>query len=185
MKKIVSCLLILFSLSSFAGDDSCAHWNFIFKPLCQRVTQIWTEGSNDLYISGYAWHNRYIYSPEKIRKYNENAWGGGLGKGVFDKKGNWHGLYAITFLDSHSHLQPCVGYNYLKMFTVNRDVKIGLGYSVLVTSRVDINHNIPFPGAVPWVSVSLGKTSLGAAYIPGNSTNGNVLYVVAKYSFVD
>jgi palmitoyl transferase len=185
MKKLVGCLLICISLNAFSAEDSqtCSSWLSFFRPICQRLHQVWTEGDTELYISGYAWHNRYIYTPEKIKRYNENAWGGGLGKGFFDEKGNWHGLYAIGFLDSHSHVEPAVGYAYLKVLTIYKDLKAGLGYSVLVTSRVDINHNIPFPGALPWASIFFKKVAISAAYIPGNSKNGNVLYVVAKYTF--
>ncbi len=157
----------------------------LFKPFCHHLYQTWTEGSTDLYLSGYAWHNRFTYSAERLRekKYNELAWGGGFGKGFFDEKGNWHGLYAFAFLDSHRNLEPTAGYAYLKVANLTKDFKAGLGFSVLVTSRSDILHNIPFPGAVPWAGVFYKKLSLKAAYVPGSSTNGNVLYVVGTYSF--
>ncbi|KTC91516.1 lipid IV(A) palmitoyltransferase PagP [Fluoribacter dumoffii] len=163
----------------------CKYWLPLFKPLCRRLHQTWTEGNTDLYLSGYAWHNRFTYSPERIRekKYNELAWGGGLGKGFFDEKGNWHGLYAFAFLDSHRNVEPTAGYAYLKVAHLTKDFGAGLGFSVLVTARPDILHNIPFPGAVPWAGVFYKKLSLKAAYIPGSSTNGNVLYIVGTYSF--
>lgn len=184
MKKIITSLLICFSLNALAeAAPNCSYWLSPFKPFCHRLHQIWTEGDTDLFVSGYAWHNRYIYSPEKIRRYNERAWGGGLGKGLFDEKGNWHGLYAIAFLDSHSHVEPAAGYAYTKVLNITKDLKAGLGYSVLVTSRVDIMHNIPFPGAVPWGSIFFKKLSIAGAYIPGNSKNGNVLYLFGKYTF--
>src|SRR3989338_7712810 len=105
MKKLITSLLLCISLNGFTAEapNTCSHWLSLFKPICQRLHQVWSEGDTDLYISGYAWHNRYIYSREKIKSYNENAWGGGLGKSLFDEKGNWHALYAIAFLDSHSH----------------------------------------------------------------------------------
>lgn len=185
MKKLIASVLMCVSFNAFTAEDpnSCRHWLSFFKPVCQRIHQVWTEGDTDLYISGYAWHNRYIYSREKIQRYNENAWGGGIGKGLFDEKGNWHGLYAIAFLDSHNHLEPTAGYAYLKVVNIYNDLKAGIGYSVLVTSRVDIMHNIPFPGAVPWASIFYKKITFAATYIPGNSQNGNVLYMLAKYTF--
>lgn len=185
MKKLIACFLLCYSLNAMSANDpnNCSHWLSLFKPLCMRLHQVWDEGYNELYLSGYAWHNRYIYSAEKIRSYNETAWGGGLGKGFFDEKGNWHGLYAFAFLDSHSQLEPVAGYAYLKVATINEDIKAGLGYSVLITSRADINNRIPFPGAVPWASLFIGKVTLAATYIPGNSNNGNVLYLLAKYRF--
>jgi lipid IVA palmitoyltransferase len=164
---------------------SCKYWLPLFRPFCHRLHQVWTEGHNELYVSGYAWHNRFTYSAEQIRekKYNELAWGGGFGKGFFDEKGNWHGLYAIAFLDSHKNVEPTAGYAYLKVANLTKDFKAGLGFSLLVTARPDILHYVPFPGAVPWAGVFYKKVSLKAAYIPGSSTNGNVLYVVGTYAF--
>ena len=178
---------MVFTLNAFAAEEpqNCTHWLSLFKPVCQRLHQIWHDGSNELYVSGYAWHNRYTYSAKRLRekKYNELAWGGGLGKGFFDEKGNWHGLYAIAFLDSHKNLEPAVGYAYLKVANFTKDFKAGIGFSVLVTARPDILNNIPFPGAVPWAGVFFKKVSIKAAYIPGSSSNGNVLYLVGTYTF--
>ncbi|MBI2785022.1 MAG: lipid IV(A) palmitoyltransferase PagP [Legionella longbeachae] len=206
MKKIIS-LLIVFSFNAFSNPSTIAHppssndlnkspirieksndckyWLPIFKPFCHRLHQIWTEGNNELYLSGYAWHNRFTYSSERMRerKYNELAWGGGFGKGFFDEKGNWHGLYAFAFLDSHRKVEPTAGYAYLKVAHLSKNFKAGLGFSILVTARPDILHYIPFPGAVPWAGVFYKKVSIKAAYIPGSSTNGNVLYVVGTYTF--
>jgi len=185
MTKIIACLLLLLVSPSFAITESatCSHAFSLLKPICQRLYQVWAQGENELIITGYAWHNRYTYTREKIRSYNEKAWGGGLGKSLFDEKGNWHGLYATAFLDSHNNIEPVAGYAYLKVLTINKDIKTGLGYSILVTSRADINHNIPFPGAVPWASLFIGKATLSAAYVPGSSTNGNVLFILGKYTF--
>ncbi|MGL6029499.1 MAG: lipid IV(A) palmitoyltransferase PagP [Legionella sp.] len=188
MKKLLALMLLLHSLSPSAQEalvntESCAHWMSFFKPACQRLNQVWTQGDNELYLTGYSWHNRYTYRKEKIKTFNELAWGGGLGKGLFDEKGNWHGLYAMAFLDSHRHVQPAAGYAYLKVAQLSRDLKAGLGYAVVVTSRVDINHNIPFPGVVPWASIFFKRATLGATYIPGTSNNGNVLFLFVKYNF--
>jgi palmitoyl transferase len=185
MKRIIFYLLMLFPVIIFATEDQtkCSHWLSFFKPMCLRFHQILDEGHTDLYISGYAWHNRYTYRPEKIKSFNEAAWGGGLGKGLFDEKGNWHGLYAIAFLDSHRHVEPVVGYAYLKVANFSEHLKAGIGYSVLVTSRVDIYNSIPFPGILPWASIFYKQTSIAATYIPGAAGAGNVLYILAKYTF--
>ncbi|MDI1351658.1 MAG: lipid IV(A) palmitoyltransferase PagP, partial [bacterium] len=114
---------------------------------------------------------------------NEAAWGGGFGKGLFDEKGNWHGLSVIAFLDSHSNIEPAAGYTYLKVASLGQELKAGLGFSLLITSRADINHNIPFPGALPWASIFFKKITLSATYIPGFNNNGNVMYLLGKYTF--
>jgi palmitoyl transferase len=89
----------------------------------------------------------------------------------------------IAFLDSHKNVEPAAGYAYLKILNINEDFKAGLGYTVLLTSRVDIMHNIPFPGVLPWASIFFKKVSLAATYIPGTLNNGNVLYLLGKYTF--
>lgn len=55
------------------------------RSACNRLDQIWTEGGNDLYISGYTWHNRATYSKEQINGFNELAWGGGYGRSIYDE----------------------------------------------------------------------------------------------------
>lgn len=187
MKKLLLTLGMLLSCNVYSAEEQgmCKYWLPLFRPFCHRLHQTWTQGNNELYVSGYAWHNRYTYGTDVIRKkkYNELAWGGGLGKGFFDEKGNWHGLYAFAFLDSHKNLEPAAGYAYLLVASFNKEFKAGLGYSILVTARPDILHNIPFPGALPWAGIFFKKVSLKAAYIPGSSTNGNVLYLVSTITF--
>lgn len=168
------------SLVAAQTKPSCMHSPALLKRFCQRLHSVWNEGQTDLYLSGYAWHNRYTYSPQKIATYNELAWGGGFGKGLFDEDGDWHGLYAIGFLDSHRHVEPVVGYAFLKIKAFSPQLKFGLGYSLLVTSRVDIYNGIPFPGALPWASVFYKRASIAATYIPGSAGAGNVLYLIAK-----
>ena len=178
---------MLFSLKAFSIEkqNSCSDWTGLLNPVCKRFYQIWTEGTTDLYISGYSWHNTYTYGRDylRTRKFNELAWGGGLGKGFFDEKKNWQGLFAFAFLDSHKNVEPVIGYAHLYIASLMKDFKVGIGYSVLVTARPDIFNNIPFPGVVPWAGIFFKRFSLKSAYIPGTTTNGNVLYTIGTYSF--
>jgi palmitoyl transferase len=179
---------MLWSLNAFSAQehqDCNKYWLPIFRPLCERLHRSWEEGKTELYISGYAWHNRLTYTREHLhrKKYNELAWGGGVGKGMFDERGNWHGIYAFAFLDSHKNVEPVIGYARLFIASLAKDFKAGLGYSFLITARPDIMHNIPFPGAVPWAGIFIKNLSVKAAYIPGSSSNGNVLYMVGTYTF--
>ncbi|PJD93478.1 MAG: phospholipid:lipid A palmitoyltransferase [Legionella sp.] len=184
MKRLSVVFLLLLSFFAFTvqAKEYCPEGHSYFKYACQRLHQIWLEGSSDLYLSGYAWHNRMVYPPEKINKYNEQAWGGGLGKGFIDEKNNWHGLYAFAFLDSHKNVEPVAGYAFIKLFNWSQAIKPGLGYTVLVTGRPDLNKGIPFPGALPLAFFMYKKATLAATYIPGFSDNGNVLYLFAKYT---
>ena len=184
MKPLLTLFLFTLSFHALAGTkEYCTQWTPFFKPACQRLHQVIYEGKAELYLSGYAWHNRYVYTREKIKSFNEQAWGGGLGKGFFDERGNWHGLFAFAFSDSHQNIEPVAGYAFLKVGTVYKDLKAGIGYTLLITGRSDLNKGIPFPGALPWTSVFYKKITLAATYIPGFNSNGNVLYVFLKYTF--
>ncbi len=150
------------------------------KSVFERIRDIWMHGDNELYLTGYAWHNRYTYPREKLKSYNEIALGGGLGKGFYDNDGDWHGLYSFAFLDSHKNIQPVVGYSFLKVSNLNDLWRFGVGATVFITSRADIFHRIPFPGALPWISLNYQRATLSATYIPGSRGAGNVLFLVAK-----
>ncbi len=185
MKKILTILLLFVFLKSTAAQEHevCSNWPSWMQSSCRRLHQIWTEGANDLYLSGYSWHNRYTYPKRKIRKYNELAWGGGIGKGLYDENGNWQGLYALAFLDSHKKIEPAVGYGFIKLFHLSENARIGPGFTILATARSDIFHGIPFVGVLPGISASYRQASIQALYIPGKSGVGNVLFVFGKWTF--
>lgn len=177
-------IFYLFSSLGYAGESTpCDNWPMWIKSICMRPYQTWTQGDNEVYISGYAWHNRNFYDRKHLNRYNELAWGGGIGKSFYDENGDWHGLFAIDFLDSHKYPEPVLGYAFLKVLNITENARIGAGYSVLITQRPDIFHGIPFPGALPWMSLSYRRASLSATYIPGSHNVGNVLYVLAKWIF--
>jgi len=152
----------------------------IFDSVSNLFTNIWHDGKVEAYIPSYAWHNRYVYSRDRVHGYNENPWGFGLGKSYYDKNGDWHGIYAFGFLDSHKNFEPIVGYAFLKVLHLNENVNVGGGFALLATVRPDINNGIPFPGALPWVSASYRKVSFVATYIPGSRNIGNVLFLITK-----
>ncbi len=154
--------------------------NALGKSIVHRLTEIWTLGQNELYVPSYAWHNRMYYTPSKIHNYNENPWGGGWGKSFYDQDGDWHGLYAFAFLDSHKNIEPVVGYAFLKELHINENWRFGGGYGILATARPDILHNVPFPGILPWVSLNYRRVSLCATYVPGGHDIGNVLFLITK-----
>lgn len=172
------------SLLLFAAPP-CDTWPSFPKHLCQRWHQIIETGNNELYFSGYAWHNRYKYTPEKraSAQYNEQAYGGGFGKAIYDEDDDWHGLYAIAFLDSHKHLEPAAGYSFLKMIKPSENTHLGAGFSVLVTMRPDIFGGYPFPGAAPLAGLTYKQLTVLATYIPGSKNIGNVLFLIGKWTF--
>lgn len=177
------CFSLLFWGSYGYAEDAAVSSPTYLQHVRDRLHDIWAKGDNELYLTGYAWHNRYTYSKERLKTYNENAWGGGLGKGYLDEDGDWHSLYAFAFLDSHSNVEPAVGYSFLKMAHVSQNWGAGVGLTALVTARPDIYHNIPFPGILPFVGLNYRHAWLQATYIPGAKDAGNVLFLMAKWIF--
>ncbi|MGE8621068.1 MAG: phospholipid:lipid A palmitoyltransferase, partial [Achromobacter spanius] len=62
------CLLLSTFTAAAQACESMPSWA---QSACNRIDQIWTEGGNDLYVSGFAWHNRAMYSKVKIDSFNE------------------------------------------------------------------------------------------------------------------
>lgn len=161
--------------------NPCERWPKWLRPVCLRPYQTWTQGDNELYLSGYAWHNRHYYDSDRLPRYNELAYGGGIGKSFYDEKGNWHGLAAIAFLDSHKNVEPAAGYVYLKEFHFNENARIGVGYALLATVRPDVFRGIPVVGPLPWMSITYRRFSITGTYIPGSRNIGNVVYALIKW----
>lgn len=183
MKYIIT-VIILTTVTQVAlaeKRETCRFWPGWFKPACQQLYRTWTDGDNELYVPAYAWHNRYTYTEAKVKTYNEFPLGAGLGKSFYDEDGDWNGLYAMAFLDSHSNVEPVIGYAFLKTKHFANVSHIGLGYTILVTSRRDIFNSIPFPGILPWASIGYRRISLAGTYIPGSRGAGNVLFLVARW----
>ncbi|WP_367607028.1 lipid IV(A) palmitoyltransferase PagP [Legionella sp. W05-934-2] len=183
-KGIVGLLWLLILSTPVFADSSCDNWPSWFQWICIRSKQIINEGDNAIVVSGYAWHNRNYYTPEKIKTYNEKAWGGGLGRGFYDEKHNWHGYYGLVFLDSHKNLEPNIGYAYFKVWEIGQTpFELGLGYTAIITARADLNKGRPFPGVLPLVSFGTKTVTAYATYIPGRRGIGNVLFIFGKITF--
>uniref|UniRef100_UPI00333FD89D lipid IV(A) palmitoyltransferase PagP n=1 Tax=Castellaniella defragrans TaxID=75697 RepID=UPI00333FD89D len=183
MRKSLVSIVLCLSVFLPAGARACDMQASWMQRACSRVVQIWDTGHNDLYLTGWAWHNRAMYSARKIREFNEGAWGGGYGRSIYDEDGNWQGLYFMSFLDSHARVQAMAGYGFLNIADLSPNWHVGAGYTLFLMSRKDINDYIPFPGVLPLVSVGYRKASVFATYIPGARGAGNVLFVFGKWSF--
>jgi hypothetical protein len=56
--------------------------------LWDGTKRIWSEGSQDLYLSGYYYHAPYAYSSEKRDEFNDRAWGVGYGRTLTEDNDN-------------------------------------------------------------------------------------------------
>ena len=122
------------STTSFAENST------ILSDMQDSLSQTWQSKDYELYIPVNTWHNRSYYTDEKIASYNEQPWGLGTGKYRLDAEGDWHSIYAVAFLDSHSKIEPIVGYGFQKIWRPNDVIRLGLGYTVGVTLREDSNY---------------------------------------------
>jgi len=150
-----------------------------------EVSDIWTQGASEIYLPFKTHHMRWAYSREKIDGYQESPPGLGYGLGRFDAKGNWSGLYAMGFQDSHYRPQWMAGYAWKAIWGERSGLHAGLGYTAFLTARSDIGRYTPLPAVLPIASLGYQKFTLEAAYVPGGKGNGNVLFFWGKWSFAD
>ncbi|MDE2618454.1 MAG: lipid IV(A) palmitoyltransferase PagP [Burkholderiales bacterium] len=162
---------------------ACDDTTSISGQICKRLTDTWNEGEHDLYLPFHTFHLPYAYSDEAINTYRENTWGLGYGRSRHDESGSWNGLYGMLFLDSHSKLQPIVGYGHQWLWGPREGLHAGLGYTVFVTARADIRSYTPIPAVLPIASINYGKVAVNAAFMPGGMGFGNILFLWGRVGF--
>jgi palmitoyl transferase len=146
-----------------------------------ELVETWQAGTPEVYLPLHTWHLRGAYTREKIDSYQETPWGAGYGDGRFDDKGNWHGIYAMGFQDSHYKPEWLVGYGWKTYWNLGAGVRLGLGYTAGFTTRSDIGHYTPVPIVLPIGSLDYRRVSLETTYVPGGKGYGNILFFSAKW----
>ncbi|MDR2008581.1 MAG: lipid IV(A) palmitoyltransferase PagP [Alphaproteobacteria bacterium] len=159
-------------------------WNLPLQAnTLDNMKNTWNSEQSDLYLPFFTWHARTTYDNERILSYNEYPGGMGLGKGYLDEKGNWHGIYAMIFRDSHNSWKPIIGYGWeyiVHPFEYNKDFHAGLGYTVGVATRRSWDW-IPLPIILPIASIGYKELSVQMTYIPFVGHNsGNVWFFWLK-----
>lgn len=151
-----------------------------FERILKRAETAWTEGDFDVYLPLYAWHNRLMYHTGEASHFNENPWGGGMGTSYYDEDGDQHGLFMMGFKDSNKHFQPVLGYAYIKNWSLFDDCNFGLGAAAGVSARHEMYY-IPFPAALPILSIEYKNFAIQTTYIPERYNHGNVLFTWARW----
>ena len=164
---------MLFCLQNAMAED--ADKPSFYSHIKESVSQTWQSPNSELYIPINTWHNRHYYSAEKIDSFNERPWGLGYGKYRYDEDGDWHGLYAMAFLDSHNDVEPIAGYGFQKVWRASDNIRLGLGFTAGVTIRASTDY-IPIPVLAPLFSVKYKQVALQSTYIVGGNGYGNVLF---------
>ena len=166
--------LIIAVFITFASPVRAVTFSEFSQDFMSDVKSIWNDGDYDIYVPFYSWHNRFAYDDDHIDKYNEKAFGFGLGKSHYDEKGNWSGLYAFGFKDSNYHFESVMGYAYMYNWDMSENWHVGLGYTLGMTQRHEYEY-IPIPMPLPLAEVNYKRMmSLQMAYVPGLRNWGNV-----------
>lgn len=161
----------------------CDETESLLDRACAHVTDTWDQGGDDLYLPFHTYHLRSAYSSQKIDSFREDNWGLGYGRSRYNESGNWEGLYAMAFLDSHSNVEPMVGYGYEWIWGEREALHAGLGYTVLVTARSDISNYTPIPGVLPIASINYHDVAVNTTFVPGGKGHGNVFFFWSRIGF--
>lgn len=158
-----------------AADKSWPH------RLWDPVADAYNFGDWEFYLPLHTHHLRSKYTAEKIATYQESPLGFGVGRGGYNEKGNWEGVYAMAFQDSHFKPMYTAGYGWKAVWHPAEDVRLGLGYTAGLMSRTDIFGYVPFPIILPMASLAYKNFSLEGTFVPGGEGNGNIFFIWAKW----
>ena len=196
MVCVVCCLCILLAFSANANAEEVRvetinteeikipeakpESRSILQSIGDSFSLAWNKGTLDIFLPLAAWHNTSMY--DSTSEYNERPWGFGVGMSAFDDDGDQHGLFAMGIMDSKNHFQPIVGYSYIANWELFSDFSVGAGLAAGITARDNYKY-IPFPAALPIVSLQYSNLALQATYIPGMYNEGNVLFTWLRWHF--
>jgi palmitoyl transferase len=182
-------LLLATSCGAMAADDATENagwWQRTTGAALAKAEKINAQGKTTLLLSGYSYHGRNTYTSERISEFNEKSWGAGIGKTLRHPNGNEEYLYGMAISDSHYDPQFMAGYAYQWVWPLAGPLEIGAGWTALLISRTDTWGGVPFPVALPLISLGTPDAKLMAAYIPrlsSNKGNGDVLYIFGRINF--
>jgi palmitoyl transferase len=126
--------------------------------------RIWSEGSQDLYVSGYYYHTPYGFSKSRRDEFNDNAWGAGYGRTLTEDNENQRMFYGMVVHDSHRKPLYLAGYAWLARWDMGRDLRVGAGYSALLIAHSTSTNYWPVPLLAPIVSFGTNDAALYGTY---------------------
>lgn len=140
----------------------------------------------DIYLSGYARHDRSTYSDQQLSKLNETTWGGGLGRTVRNESGNDESMYLMGIRDSKYRPMWMAGYAYQWVFAAkSSNLEVSAGLTGAILRRNDWCNGHPFPAVLPVMSIGARSAKLIMTYIPPLPTKrakGNILQMMLQLS---
>ncbi|WP_200384776.1 lipid IV(A) palmitoyltransferase PagP [Rhodocyclus tenuis] len=164
--------------ASEAGAPASGSW---YDPVWKPLKNVWDVGALEFYLPFHTYHLRSSYTQEQIAGYQEKPLGFGIGRGLYNEKGNWEGIYTMAFQDSHFKPQYMAGYGWKTFWRPVDDVRLGLGYTAFLMSRSDVFGYVPFPGVLPIASLGYKNLSVETAFMPGKKGAGNIFFFWFKW----
>jgi hypothetical protein len=183
MKTLIQLLAAIATIAATVPAHAEDEPKGVIARTWDNATQAYDTGTSELLIPTYTWHLPFAYTREKIKEYQNYPYGLGYGRGRFDDKGDYHGVFAMGFQDSHFLPEWMVGYVWKTYWMLGSETKGGLGYVTGLTARSDYGHYMPVPFILPAASIEYRRLSLEAAYVPGGKGNGNVVFFTTKWRF--
>ena len=165
------------STTPFPLGTESARAEGLWHGIWDGTKQIWNEGSQDFYASGYFYHTPYGFPSYKRDQYNDNAWGGGYGRTLTQENDNQRMFYGIVAKDSHGNPMILAGYAWLARWDLGRDLRVGAGYSALLISHSASTNYWPIPLLAPVVSIGNNDVALYGTYFNA------IGYFFFKFSF--
>lgn len=174
----------LFSTAAHAVDELALPEN-PFRAVMAEHEEAPSRARWDVYLSGYAWHDRDTYTAKQLDKMNENTWGGGIGRSMRNERGNDESIYIAGIRDSNERPQWMAGYAYQWVFPVVNKYEASAGLTALLIRRHDWFDGRPFPAVLPVASFGTRNAQLTATYVPHLSmrkAKGNIVLLMLRMS---
>lgn len=183
--KTVALLAVLAAIVSTparAAPECADLWEWL-NTGCRRLVDTYRNGSNEVLVSGFAWHTPWTWTAERRAEENQYAWGGGWARSADRENGDTDTVYFLVFSDSHYEPEFNLGYAWTTWWRPRDSLQPGLGYTLMLISRQDIWGGVPFPAILPLVSLRYDKVTVFSTYIPtlnGGINHGSILYVFGR-----
>ena len=174
----------LFPSTAHAADELALPEN-PFRAVMAEHEEAPSKARWNIYLSGYAWHDRDTYTAKQLNKMNENTWGGGIGRSMRNERGNDESIYIAGIRDSNERPQWMAGYTYQWVFPVVNKYEASAGLTALLIRRHDWFDGRPFPALLPVASFGTRNAQLTATYVPHLSmrkAKGNIVLLMLRMS---
>ncbi len=125
------------------------------------------NGSNELLLSGYTWHDPLTYDAETRAQLNSFSAGTGYARVLANSNGTTEVLSVQGFDDSHYQLQLMALYTKYWSAKLNNDFSVGLGYTAGLSRRPDAFDGYPEPVLLPVAVMTIAnRVDIYLSYVP-------------------